>query len=788
MALRKDDEKFIDKNPLKIDQDVLSALTETTAAIRHASPEHDGLLTRRDAISNLLAALLANPVAKRLTYSLRPVNGQLATIYASLQSEAFDLSPFTSLAKIVASKTNDTEVWQAVLQLIADLSRLTPPRSSIPPSFSGTPLRRSSASFRNSKQKREDLRKHIQTELAGRTYEDVPEFINKYFEDKPWSEKVSKIYNKLPADDPLRGFPETSKPDEVDFWSWLNDFQQQYLQDAPNVFCRAANKSEIVGATGERQLDILLKTRVSTDRSIHDLEDCLIVGELTTSDASVWKSKFTQLATYMRDVFNAQPIRRFVHGFLIFGVQMQLWVFDRSGAYSAVKFDIRQQPQQFIRVLAGYAWMTSEELGLDIFVQRDGPCLSVILSDLATDAKRTFQIQDKPFFQQPAIACRGTTCYRSMDGKHVIKFSWRPDKAQSEVEHLTRAQGIKGVPKLVGSSTITTIDELRSGLRIKKLRDLGHIVYEKSVDSAQLSFTSQSTQQLESLSVSGVKRKAVHRDESPPKRSRSNSQRSHLSQEVHPADGVDHAASTMPPPHSPRCNRVLTCLAIEPAGRPLQDFSSVCEVLQAFRDTIKAHRELFTKRHILHRDVSHGNIILTDPEQADGCSGMLIDYDLAVQVSSDGRNETSLEKNMTGTLEFMAIEVLEAAVRKETSGIERTYRHDLESFFYVLLALCIRYGWEKGIKPKLDVLRPWYDATYGQIARTKRGDMDIDGFEVSLLSSFSPAFDCIKPLARTLRDVLFGKGALYTKTPVDPEHVYGSMIAAFDEAIKVLVW
>ncbi|KMP04337.1 hypothetical protein CIRG_04028 [Coccidioides immitis RMSCC 2394] len=39
----------------------------------------------------------------------------------------------------------------------------------------------------------------------------------------------------------------------------------------------------------------------------------------------------------------------------------------------------------------------------------------------------------------------------------------------------------------------------------------------------------------------------------------------------------------------------------------------------------------------------------------------------------------------TGTMEFMAIEVL--------LNIDHTYRHDLESFFYVLIWQCALRGW-----------------------------------------------------------------------------------------------
>lgn len=126
---------------------------------------------------------------------------------------------------------------------------------------------------------------------------------------------------------------------------------------------------------------------------------------------------------------------------------------------------------------------------------------------------------------------------------------------------------------------------------------------------------------------------------------------------------------------------------------------------QGFRDAIKAHKSLFLNRKILHREVSVNNIILTDPKQTGGLSGMLIDFDLAVTVDEGGKNERIEEQVMTGTLEFIAIEILEGALRKDTSGIEHTCRHDLESFFYVFLSVCIRYGWDDGKAPNQNPLR-----------------------------------------------------------------------------------
>lgn len=167
---------------------------------------------------------------------------------------------------------------------------------------------------------------------------------------------------------------------------------------------------------------------------------------------------------------------------------------------------------------------------------------------------------------------------------------------------------------------------------------------------------------------------------------------------------------------------------------------------------------------------------------------MLIDFDLAVTVSEDGKNERTEEQVMTSTLEYIAIEILEGALRKDTSGIEHTYRHDLESFFYVFLSVCIRYGWEDCIAPNQNPLSTWYTGKFENISTIKRGHIESGGFDIHVLSKFSPAFEYVKGLAKTLRDILFLKGALYTGTPQTPATLYTPIIKAFVDAIESLEW
>ena len=130
-------------------------------------------------------------------------------------------------------------------------------------------------------------------------------------------------------------------------------------------------------------------------------------------------------------------------------------------------------------------------------------------------------------------------------------------------------------------------------------------------------------------------------------------------------------------------NRLLQYLAILPAGRALWDFRTIEELLTALRDSIKAHSSLYIKGKILFRDISENNIIITDPKKANGFTGMLIDLDLAKEIGSEQTGET----HPTGTMEFMSIE----ALRK----VDHTYRHDLESIFYVLFWICARRVWQR---------------------------------------------------------------------------------------------
>ncbi|KAG9235920.1 hypothetical protein BJ875DRAFT_527697 [Amylocarpus encephaloides] len=176
-------------------------------------------------------------------------------------------------------------------------------------------------------------------------------------------------------------------------------------------------------------------------------------------------------------------------------------------------------------------------------------------------------------------------------------------------------------------------------------------------------------------------------------------------------------------------------------------------------------------------------LLLRDPR------GMLIDLDLAELDSPLSR-----ASHRTVTIQFMAIEVL------EDKG--HTYRHDLESFFYVFIWMCIRHGhedvadWEEStsrsqpnkrrVRPaRNSILRGWYIGIYVEIANTKRGHMV--GFEY-ITAEFAPGFSGLKGLTEELRNVLFSRRdlAFFTGTYRDRSIMYDGMINAFNKAISHL--
>ncbi|KAJ7025736.1 hypothetical protein C8F04DRAFT_1127406 [Mycena alexandri] len=120
--------------------------------------------------------------------------------------------------------------------------------------------------------------------------------------------------------------------------------------------------------------------------------------------------------------------------------------------------------------------------------------------------------------------------------------------------------------------------------------------------------------------------------------------------------------------------RVITVIVLE-VLKPITELSDPNELATALRGIFKCYRWLYETVKIMHRDISVNNLMFH--RVGEKVYGVLNDFDLAVWL--DGENSTSRQR--TGTKPYMARDLLDA------SPPPHRYRHDLESFLYVLVFL-----------------------------------------------------------------------------------------------------
>jgi hypothetical protein len=217
-------------------------------------------------------------------------------------------------------------------------------------------------------------------------------------------------------------------------------------------------------------------------------------------------------------------------------------------------------------------------------------------------------------------------------------------------------------------------------------------------------------------------------------------------------------------------------------GKPIDKFEDVPELLRAMRDAVKGHRSLLLDGHMLHRDISINNIMITIPEcpRPDGYTGFLIDLDHAIAADSVGRHSTIPER--TGTFEFISIDAL-----KKYQSFRHIYYDDLQSFMWVFFWIAIKNP------TQCPTTRAWsgIDPTRTDPMCTgllKKGHLDSDeDFEAYILRYFDPALGtAVEQAAKDLRSALW---PVSSRRDLEVEMIrdakYEMVIRAFEEALVV---
>ena len=536
----------------------------------------------------------------------------------------------------------------------------------------------------------------LRDELKGNIFRNLDGLFTKYFEGNPWSlviqEKLravesAKILNRLSDDIPAIAHFDT-------LLEWLSNFQTLFFAVDQTNF---RFHSQLLSTTGSApQACIYLETSdlQSTAGSTR------VFGEFHHESAPAeTDDDIMRFCWRAQQVFKSQSARCFVHGFLVRGTTLELWVFDRSGAYSSDRFDLAQRPDLLVRTLAGYTVMSDEEIGFNTFVKRLAP---------RSDSYVTFDL-DKKFHLRPELIATtnyivgpGTACYGAStsptgEPSTVIKFSWREDEEPTEIRLLQRARerNAWGVIQLSGYQDLMSIVDIRHGLRF-------------------------------------------------------------------PETFV---------------NKRFSCVATTPLGRPIRQFTSVRELLEVLCDLVRALQSLYVKARILHRDVAMKNLIITHQHSVSSPKGVLIDLNCSLDLDNVCVNEP-----IVGSDGVMAIGVL--------YGHRHTYRHDLESLFYVFLWIVIANDREhdqandilKGM-PKTSRLWKWCSMNFLAVGMDKAADMSPGGFE-EILGEFSSDFTPLKGLAKELHALIFPvrDGDIFIGTDKDEvavERLYDGMADAF---------
>jgi serine/threonine protein kinase len=463
-----------------------------------------------------------------------------------------------------------------------------------------------------------------------------------------------------------------------------------------------------------------------------------VIGQFYHGGCVYYQDGLLRLCRSAQQVFASQPLRLFLHGFYIRGSLIELWVFDRSGLYCSDVFSVQKDFVQFLSVILSYQRMTDQDLGNINVIRTDNSGSYITLDDALGPLSGKLYLESQPIAFREALVGTGTTCYRAkMPGSdrwnYVLKFKWRwaRERSEDELLKLARKKHVWGAISLDYYKEVESTANLRRGLRWGTQRKFAGMRFNESFGNMQE----------QQQGVSGH------------------------------ADGLaEHTEET----ENFFQNRILACVVTSPVGRLLNTFQSLTELLQVLRDAIKCHRSLLYDAKILHQDVSPGNIIILDGQDEQKPKGILIDLDSAIELAEG--LETG--PGITGTRPFIAIGVLKSECH--------TYRHDLESFFYVFLWTIITNG--TGALPESSKLLQWSRGDWNELAVRKALDMDKDNFP-NILDEFTPEFHSLKPLAESLRQIIFPvrDGGIWTGTEGSPEAVdrlYDGMIRAFEGAIS----
>ncbi|KAK7439851.1 hypothetical protein VKT23_017423 [Stygiomarasmius scandens] len=404
----------------------------------------------------------------------------------------------------------------------------------------------------------------------------------------------------------------------------------------------------------------------------------------------------TQLASYALECFMANN-RFYAPALFIDKWFMTLWYFDRMGAILSTTFDFKQQPKLLGLVLYALNNSSPQQSGFNHFLCRKEP---LDASHLPPDVMKNAR------FQLP--------CHPPSDvEQHYRIFDVVGDPLYAYRGIAGRGSAVYSVSEILGNGSIVP------NLVLKFSWPSIHRATESTLLSQLLERCPELQPHLPDLVFT-----AEYNSEEELKLPRFAMRSS--------KEWTDDKALQFE-------HRNLVALVTR-RYQHLWDVKTIVDFQAVFIDFVECHHRAYITGRVLHRDLSENNLMVRHDN--DGrAKGVLNDWDLSSKIDEEGNVPTSDAKHRTGTLPFLALDLL------RTKPEHHLYRHDLESFLYVLLWAGLHYRLDGKRNPyPNEAVRGWISSDFKVAIAHKESLLSFKWQIDQLLGAFTPEF---KPLAET---------------------------------------
>ncbi|THH27423.1 hypothetical protein EUX98_g6754, partial [Antrodiella citrinella] len=433
-----------------------------------------------------------------------------------------------------------------------------------------------------------------------------------------------------------------------------------------------------------------------------------------------------QMSKYLNDMLS-HGARTFASGFLLQECGMTLWYADRMGLVVSESFDIFMQSPLFLLVVAAHHYGQPHEFGLNPLISLpDGTPHLLTYENTILRLPATIPATLPPIDISPDAA----SAFDEGAAEVVQPVELRVDL--SDGRQILTAYGTIGR----GTSVIPVVAGAGAGAHLDGQRLVAKIACPHEIRAAEDRFIR-------------IIRRKMNAD---------NHARQYLKNIVDLKYSfsckMDDEHIELPRRKMPavadalrRCFRVL----VMPEYLLLERINSPAELKQVFVDTITGHHWVYKTSSILHRDISHGNIMFYRDRSGavEKVVGVLTDWDLAGEQQDDGTQvkesdreaenpDAASMRHRGGSDEAWSVkeDMVEEARKRHKAGYYRTgtgpfmacdllrlgptprhlYRHDLESFFWVFVWFCIVFN---PIEHTVSIIPAWHSSNLLNVGSAK---------------------------------------------------------------------